>query len=389
MATLREKLSMRWRGKPHRMRRKLKVAHLTSVHVASDTRILYRECATLAAAGYEVVLIATDGNPVLPPGVRLRSVGAPNNRVERMTRTVWRVYRAALDERADVYHFHDPELMGVGLLLRMHGASVIFDVHEDIPYDIADKPWIAPGLRPAIAAASAAALRAAQGLYSAIVTATPAIARRFRHARTVVVCNYPALAELPPRDDTSFADRPPNVVYLGSISQLRCAEEMVRAMASAAAPAATRLQLAGSFESDCLERRLRALTGADRVDFLGYCPRARIASLLTSARAGLLLFRPAANHDEAVPNKLFEYLGAGLPVIISNTMQCSSIVAEHGCGIVVDPSDTDQIARAIAQLVNNPAEAQAMGERGRTLVRERFEWTSEATKLTQLYAVIA
>lgn len=369
--------------------RKLKVAHLTSVHIASDTRILYRECATLASAGYDVVLIAADGNPALPPGVRLRTVGAPRNRVERMTLTVWRVYRAALDERADIYHFHDPELMGVGLLLRLHGARVIFDVHEDIPYDIADKIWIAPALRMPVATASAVVLRALQGLYSGVVTATPAIARRFRRDRTVVVRNYPALEELPAGPPRSFAERPRFVAYVGSITELRCAAEMVRAMAESAMPPGVRLQFAGTFEDELLERKVRALPGADRVDFLGYRTRTEVANLLASARAGMLLFRAAANHEEAIPNKLFEYLGAGVPVIMSNTLRCSAIVKDQHCGIVVDPEKTEQVADAIAYLIDHPAEAQAMGERGCKLVRERFLWTSEAKKLTQLYAEIA
>jgi glycosyltransferase involved in cell wall biosynthesis len=369
--------------------RRLKVAHLTSVHVPSDTRILYRECATLAHYGYDVVLIATEGSPALPPGVRLRTVPAPRNRFERMTKTVWQIYRAALAEAADIYHFHDPELMGIGLLLRLHGARVIFDVHEDIPYDIADKIWIPPAMRPPIAAASAVVLRLMQGCYSGVVTATPAIARRFRHERTVVVCNYPALDELPGDIGVPFAQRKPHVLYVGSITELRCAAEMVRAMASPSIPDGTRLVLGGTFEDEPLQRKVLALPGANRVDFVGYCPRSRMPNLLTSARAGLLLFRPAANHEEAIPNKLFEYLGAGLPVIVSNTLQASAIVREHDCGLIVDPEDVEQIAAAIQYMVEHPEVAQAMGERGRKLVCERYQWTSEATKLTRLYAEIA
>lgn len=359
------------------------------MHVPSDTRILYRECATLAAAGYEVVLVATEGKVSLPPGVRLHTVPAPRNRVERMLRTVWDIYRAAVEERADVYHFHDPELMGIGLLLRLRGARVVFDVHEDIPYDIADKPWIAAPLRRPVAGLAAMALRTLQRCYSAVVTATPAIARRFRHRHVVVVHNYPALDELGEPAEIEFSQRPRSVVYVGSITELRCAEEMVRAMASAAIPPDVRLRLAGSFETDALESRLHSMPGWDRVDYVGYCQRSRMQALLSSVRAGLLLFRPAANHDEAIPNKLFEYLAAGLPVIISNTMQCCSIVREHECGLVVDPADVESIARAILFLIDNPAAAQAMGERGRMLVRERFQWTSEANKLTKLYAEIA
>lgn len=366
-----------------------KVAHLTSVHVPSDTRILYRECATLARAGYEVVLVAGEGNVTLPEGVRLHAVPAPRNRFERMTRTVWQVYRAAREERADVYHFHDPELMGVGLLLRMRGARVVFDVHEDIPYDIADKIWIAPPLRRPVAALAAFALRAMQRGYTAVVTATPAIARRFRHRRTVVVHNYPAEDELLDAGAPQFAQRPRRVAYVGSITELRCAEEMVRAMSRDAIAPDVRLFLGGTFEDEALERRVRSLPGADRVDFAGFCPRGQVANVLGNSRAGLLLFRSAANHDEAMPNKLFEYLGAGLPVIISNTMQCCSLVREYDCGLVVDPRDIDSVAKAIQFLVDNPAAAQAMGERGRALVCERFQWSSEANKLTKLYAEIA
>lgn len=369
--------------------RRLKVVHLTSVHVPSDTRILYRECASLAEAGYEVVLIAAQGQAKPPAGVRIRFVPAPRNRFERMTRTVRNVYHAAVSEKADVYHFHDPELMGVGLLLRMRGARVVFDVHEDIPEDIVDKPWIPGFLRGAVSTFSALTLRVLHRCYSAIVTATPAIAQRFPNERTVVVNNYPRTDELPPANLMGFAQRPKDVLYLGAISELRCINEMVRAMKSAYMPDDVKLVLAGTFEDGSLQRRIQQLPGWERVRYVGYCTRDRVPATLSSSRAGLLLFRHAGNHEDAMPNKLFEYLGAGLPVIISSALRCSQIVLDNDCGIVVDPDDIDGIARAIATLVNDPALAQAMGQRGSALVRERYQWTTEALKLTSLYARIA
>jgi glycosyltransferase involved in cell wall biosynthesis len=343
----------------------------------------------LAAAGYDVVLIAPGKSLPLPAGVRFRGVRAARNRLERVTRTVGEVFRAALAERADVYHFHDPELMAVGLALRALGARVIFDVHEDIPSDIADKPWIPKRLRGPVAAVAALALRTMHRGYNGIVTATPAIAKRFRHARTVVVCNYPRLDELPGSDGRSFSERPRSVLYLGSITELRCLQEMLQALASPSLDAGIRLVLAGTFEDESLERRARLHEGWNRVEYLGHCSRARVPEVLSGARAGILLFRKAANHDDAMPNKLFEYLGAGLPVIISDTLRASAIVRRHDCGVVVDPNDPHAVAAAITSLVNSPDAAQAMGERGRLLVRERYQWSSEASKLTRLYAEIA
>jgi len=371
------------------LRSKRKVAHLTSVHPASDTRIAYRECASLAEAGYDVVLVAAGEGPAMPPGVRLHSVPLPRNRIERMTQTIWHVYRAALEERADIYHFHDPELMGVGLALRARGAHVVFDVHEDIPQDIVDKPWIPASLRKPLSVTSALVLRTMHRWYSAIVTATPAIARRFPHRRTVVVANYPRIDELPSSDGADFASRPRAAIYLGAITELRCIEEMMQAMASPVLGPGTSLRLAGHFESPAPEARVRAMPGWKRTEFLGFCRRADVAAAFSGARLGLLLFRPAANHEEAMPTKLFEYLGAGLPVVISDTMRCSQIVRDYDCGIVVKPSDVEGIARAIGYLIENPAIAQAMGERGRAIVTERYQWTSEAKKLKQLYAEIA
>lgn len=368
---------------------KRKVVHLTSVHPATDTRIAYRECATLAEAGYDVVLIAAGEARGLPAAVRLRSVPLPANRAERMTKTVWHVFKAALDERADVYHFHDPELMAVGIALRMLGARVVFDVHEDIPQDIADKPWIPQPLRPLLSTVSTLALRALQPGYSGIVAATPSIARRFAHRRTVVVANYPRLEELPAADAADFSKRPRAAIYLGAITELRCILEMVQAMRSPALAPDVRLALAGRFEHDELETRVSKMPGWERVDFIGFCPRSNVASAFAGARVGLLLFQAAGNHEEAMPTKLFEYLGAGLPVVISDTMRCSSIVRDNDCGIVVKPDDIDGIARAISFLIENPSAAQSMGERGRRIVREQYQWTSEAEKLTRLYAEIA
>ncbi len=259
--------------------RQSRVAHLTSVHTPLDPRIVYKECVALAEAGYDVVVIAP-GEGSLPAGVRLHSVPAPRNRIERMTRTVWQVFRAALEERAEVYHFHDPELMGVGVALRLAGARVVFDVHEDIPGDIADKPWIAAPVRRPLAYAAALFLKMLQRAYSGVVTATPAIARRFPNRHTVVVCNYPRIEEFSQERGEDFERRSACALYIGSITELRCIEEIVSSFASPSMDSHIRLHLAGTFESPALEQRVQQLPGWERVDYLGLRPRSEVAGLL-------------------------------------------------------------------------------------------------------------
>jgi len=371
-------------GNPRR-----RVVHMTSVHDAADTRILHKECATLAERGYEVVLVAPGSPKVLPPGVRHRAVRAARSRFERVTSTMWQVYRAARAERADVYHFHDPELAGVGIALRLQGARVVFDVHEDLVLDARTKPWIPRPLRPIVSALAHVALKSIQGTFTAIVPATPAIAQSFSHRRTIVVRNYPRLEELvSPGVVTPYEERPLNAIYLGAITLVRGVEQMVRAMEHPLMPQGARLTLAGDFEDDALLRRVGALPGWSRVDALGRVSRDDLAPVLARSRIGLLVLQPAPNFEQSLPTKLFEYMGAGLPVIASRFMECREIVEEYGCGVLVDPEDTDAIARAMQHLFTDAALARAMGERGRAAVQSRYQWRSEAKNLVQLYAQI-
>lgn len=367
--------------------RRPKVVHMTSVHEPNDTRIAQKECATLASEGYDVVVVAPGTPEGLPSGIRHAAVDRPRNRWQRVTRTIFDVYRVARRERADIYHFHDPELIGVGLALRMQGARVVFDVHEDVPRDIETKPWVPPALRPLLSGAASVVLRAAERCFSAIVPATPSIANGFSHPKTVVVRNYPRLEDLVSDEQRApFAQRPMTALYLGNISVLRGVEQSVAAMAHPCIAKDARLALAGPFESVELHDAMTRIAGWEKVDYLGKLPRGRIPALLAHARMGLVLFQPAPNHDHAMPTKFFEYMAAGLPVVASQTLEAyRDIVERHRCGILVDPTDVDQIARAMARLFSDPVEAAAMGARGREAVFGRYEWANEARNLLGLY----
>jgi len=95
----------------------LRICHLTSVHSAADPRIFHKECRSLARAGFEVTLLGPHPKDAVLDGVRIKAIPRAAGRLARMTRTAWCVYDAARSHDADVYHFHDPELIPVGLLL--------------------------------------------------------------------------------------------------------------------------------------------------------------------------------------------------------------------------------------------------------------------------------
>jgi glycosyltransferase involved in cell wall biosynthesis len=365
--------------------RGVRVCHLTSVHPAYDTRIFEKECQSLARAGYDVHLVAPAAASAVGRGVTLWAVPRARNRISRALVTTARVLACGWRLRARVYHFHDPELIPVGVTLRILGKRVIYDVHEELPADILDKQYLPRWIRALLARVVDVGERSAARAFSAVVAATPAIARRFPAARRVIVQNFPLPSEFGSIDGAPYASRPPLVAYVGLINEIRGGVEMVRAIEQTSAEPRPSLVLAGRFDTPALEARLRGLGGWGRVDYRGVLPRDAVVRMLAEVRIGLVLFHPRPNHVESQPNKLFEYMAAGLPVVASRFPLWQEIVEGARCGLAVDPLDPDAIAEAIGWLLAHPNEAAAMGERGRTAVRERFNWPWEEATLLACY----
>jgi glycosyltransferase involved in cell wall biosynthesis len=358
------------------------VVHLTSVHAPFDTRILHRECRTLADAGYRVVLVAPADRDADVAGVHVRAVKLNTGRAQRMTKTVWRVCRAALEERAAIYHLHDPELLQAVPFLRRNGARVVYDVHEDLPRQVRSKYWIAPWARNAVSgAARLGEALLARGAH-AVVAATPQIAARFPPDRTVILQNFPREQELLAPAASPVANRERLLAYIGGIDLTRGALEMVRAMAMI--PGA-RLLLAGRMELPGLADQLAGLPGWDRVEFLGWLDREAVRTLLGQVRIGLVTLHPTPSYVESYPVKLFEYMAAGIPVVASDFPLWRGIIEEAGCGILVDPQKPEAIAEAANRLLDDQALAAAMGQRGQAAVRERYNWGSQEGRLLSLY----
>src|SRR3546814_18232125 len=94
------------------------------------------------------------------------------------------------------------------------------------------------------------------------------------------------------------------------------------------------------------------------------CSSDLLAEEMAQARAGLVLLHPTNNYLVIRPNKLFEYMAAGLPVIASDFGHWREVVEPAGCGILVNPTDTRALPREIAHPIAHPEEDAAKGRRG-------------------------
>src|SRR5262245_15564470 len=152
-----------------------KVCLLSSVRPATEHRMLSKEGASLVRTGYRVSIVAPHPHDEVLSDITIKAVPQYTSRLSRMVCATWSVYREALHQCADVYHFHDTGLMPVGWLLKLHGKRVLYDVREDTPAYSRDQYWIPRWVRPAVAWAADIAEKLSGRLLDGIVAATPHI----------------------------------------------------------------------------------------------------------------------------------------------------------------------------------------------------------------------
>lgn len=364
---------------------KPRICHITSAHPADDIRIFHKQCVTLAETGYEVHLVATGTLLTNAKGVihHVIPMNQQCSRLKRMLFRSWKAYRLAKRTEALVFHFHDPELLPYGLLLKWQGYRVIYDAHEDLPRDVMTKRWIPLILRKAVAVLIEKVEDFIARRLDKVICATPFIAKRFQDAgaNATYVRNFPHLAES--KVDFTQNERP-SICYVGVISPQRGIVEMIQAIE----PLDVRLILAGRFVDSKTETLVRSLPGWEKVDYRGVVLHQGVRDIFAKSSLGLCVLHASQTHNESLPIKLFEYMEAGLPVLASNFLAWEPIVNQAMCGFCIDPLDIVEIRCKILWFLSHVEEAKQMGLRGRLAAEEVYNWGMEKKRLLDVYEQI-
>ncbi len=362
---------------------KIKICHISTVHSAFDDRIFHKECKTLVKSGYDVSLIVQHDKEEIIEGIKIIPLPKPKNRLNRMLFLPFKAYKLALKQKAEIYHFHDPELIFIGLLLKLKGKKVIYDIHEDVPRQILTKPYLKKHILYIISYLFEKFENLFARRFDFLITATPHIRDRFLKINnsSIDINNFSLLNEM--YNDIKWEERENNIAYIGGIAKIRGIIELVKALEYLNID--INLYLAGDFENKNLEQYVKSLNGWNKVKYYGYIERKGISKLLKNSKIGIVTFHPEPNHLFSSPVKMFEYMSAGIPVIVSNFPLWKEIIERNNCGICVDPQSPEEIAKAVEYLINNPEIAKQMGENGRKVVEEKYNWQNEEKKLLKIY----
>ena len=373
--------------RPSEMRdRRVRVVHASSAHPWSDNRVHLREAAGLADAGYEVTLIAVERDVEIPAtGVNVLTIPA-YSRVKRVLWGTTQVVFKTLRLRPDIVHLHDPELVWAVPILRLLRILVVFDAHEDLPEQFAEKRYIDARLRRLIALLALGIVWIA-GRSSMVVAATEHIAQRYPPCKTILVRNYPRLRELekglPPP-----SQRPRQIAYVGLVSASRGASVMIDAMDAEEFPIGWHLTLAGQTSPGVLLDELKSRPGWRNVHYEGLVGPMQARDISAQSRVGLVVLARTDAYLTSLPTKMFEYMAAGTPVIVSDFPLWREIVQTHDCGTIVDEKSPAAVARAIRSYAEDDETLDRHGLNARAAALRHLNWDHEERTLLEGYRQI-
>jgi glycosyltransferase involved in cell wall biosynthesis len=364
---------------------KKRVCHLSSVHVATDTRIFYRYCRHLAQ-NYHVTLIAVHAGKECIDGVQILPFTRFSNKLLRVLLTWFIMFLKAITVRADIFHIHDPELIPCGLLLRFMGKKVVLDIHENVAEDIFDKPWI-PAKKILYACFHFFEKKAVKRF--PIILAEHSYEPRYKKmgADFTTVLNYPDLPFFTPFAEN--VNRKTNrIFYMGILLESRGLQQVAEALYILKIQGhILQFDVVGELYSS-LEKQLHALPFwgevSEQIHFHGRLTLEKGYAISRDAAVGMCIIQPMKNSVGSYPTKMFEYMAIGLPQVTSDFPLYRSVVEENDVGICVNPSNPSEIAAAILSILQHPAQAENMQHKG-LQAAQKYPWSGEMEKVQALY----
>jgi glycosyltransferase involved in cell wall biosynthesis len=366
--------------------KKTKICHLSSVHYAIDTRIFYKMCKTLSKE-YEVTLIANHPQRDIIDGISIIPSKVFKNRKYRVFFSwIWMFFKA-IKVNAKLYHFHDPELIPCGILLKMLGKKVIYDIHENIAEDIFDKPWIK---HPKIAYRVFNAFEKLAVKQFYIILAENSYQNRYikMNANYQVVLNYCDVDFFKNHKSNQSKDII-NLFYIGILLENRGILQIIQAIQLLKQKGLPiKFHIVGELYSD-LRNKILNLENYEYIKedliFYNKKPLDQGYEIASKMNIGMCIIWPMKNSIESYPTKLFEYMAVGLPIITSNFPLYKKVVEENDCGICVNPISVIEISEAIESISKNVSKSEQMAKNGKKTVLEQYNWETQKPILTAVY----
>ena len=359
----------------------MKVCHISTVHNVFDDRIFHKECVSLAKNGFDVTLLAKHHRSETVDRVKISALPNKNSRLFRIV-LQGIVFFKAIKINAKSYHFHDPELMFLGVILRIMGKKVIYDVHEDITKQILYKNWIKFAITRTIISKIIHYLEKFCALFfSRIIVVTDDIAANFNSRKTILIRNFPIVELIDKASSHKKSETKTILIYVGGLTEVRGIKEIISALDYLSND--IEMHILGPWDSDAYKQECMSLPSWSKVKYMGTLKLEDVYPFIKAADIGISLLYPAKNYIKSLPVKAFEYMACEKPMIMSDFDYWKEIF--HDVALFCNPMNPKEIASCIKLLADHKHRADILAKEGRKLILEKFSWEAESKQLIEMY----
>ncbi|NLI92262.1 MAG: glycosyltransferase family 4 protein [Peptococcaceae bacterium] len=368
----------------------MKICILTTGHQAFDNRIFYKQALSLRKKYEDITLIVPDEREEYSEqGIKIIGVKRADSLYGRF-RLGDTVVEKAIQVKADIYHFHDFELIYKVRKIKkaLPESKIIYDVHEHYPDMMRMSRKVPKIVRPiATFLVDKTELRLARK-FDQIITADDAVKERFDkvNSRVDVIYNF---SEFEPAEESS-TEKEYDVIYQGGITLERGVYNVVQAIEILREKhPEIRMVFVGPFDDQQGKEIVYSYIEEHDLDrnilFAGKVPHVDVEEYIRKSRVGVVTLLPLPKYYKNIPIKQFEYMSCGIPVVGSDLPPIKRFLSKYNSGIIVDPTKPEEIAKAINILLSDPRLCKEMGDNGIRAVREEYNWGKMEEKLLKIY----
>ncbi|MBN2513662.1 MAG: glycosyltransferase [Sedimentisphaerales bacterium] len=367
-----------------------RICHISTVHPDNDVRILYRECSGLAEAGYKICLIIPSDSKRQINNVEILPLPHIKNRLFRMMILPWLACWKALRFSPSLCHYHDPELMPMGFVLRwVFQKKVVYDIHEAVHRQIMSKAWIPRSMR-SFAATLYRLTERVLTVGQVLIVANEKSVDDYQR-RVYRVQNYPCFAASGQSTVAmeKIENSKPLLVYVGGVSEIRGSFVYLDLAADLAAAGLNfEMALIGQYDASIgnqMRTRIDENHLHDKVRILGRLAFPEAMAYVRRADIGLCLLLPVPNYKFCLATKILEYMMFRVPVLASDFDVWRKYVTGEDAGRMVDPCDRTAVFEACRAMLEDTSMLKRMGENGNRAIRKKYNWDNEFQVLLRCY----
>ena len=354
----------------------ISIIHISLRHSADDLRIFHKECMTLSKNGFDVYYMVPT-NKINPNAeVKILPLKDHGTEIKNVTKNYVSALRNSFKINANVYHLHDPDLIPIGILLKIIRKKIIYDAHEDHPKNVLKRG------KNKILIASLFYIfeKLASYFFDHIIVATPEIGKKYPQKKTSLLMNVPILSLIDSIPSRDIHKEKYIMIYPGWITEDKGVVELLSALNTF--DNKIELWLFGQIGKK-LNQDLIKIQNNPNVKYFGIVEPEELYAYMKNADVGIITLHPKEAYITSLPVKTFEYMACSLPVIMSDFPYWKSLFKQ--CALFVDPQNPNDISNKLEELISDKSLSKKLGQNGRRLVEKTYNWETESKKLIKIY----